>query len=284
MSQVTALLQTVVSDEPPLGFTPAQVLAKARAVRRRHRRLRAGAAAVGTAGVVAVTLTAVGAAPSSRPARLSLQSLASLERAAATARTHRVVPARPGQNVDGISATGLPGLVEQAAGVGLVNVTVGVLPPTGTINLSAGIDVPGAPYLDVQVAPAHSTTTAVPGCAQLSDLTSGQGDGFYGPCTITRLADGSVLVVRSGQTLTGGVTMAQALLVTPDGASIFAENTNQTAAVTRLAWSNTDLKLFHVRGGFRVSPTVPAVVRPEPVLDAATMSALVQRLAAAGRG
>ena len=95
------------------------------------------------------------------------------------------------------------------------------------IDLGAGVAVTGHPYFNLQVTPADMLITKMPTCAELSDLSSGNGDGYYGPCHIRRLADGSILIVRSGRTTSGGFTMAQATLIRPDGSGIFAENTNQ---------------------------------------------------------
>ena len=75
--------------------------------------------------------------------------------------------------------------------------------------------------------------TAMPSCAELSDLASGNGDGYYGPCTIQRLPGGSILIVRSGETKQGHFTMAQATLIRPDGSGVFAEDTNQALVGTR---------------------------------------------------
>jgi hypothetical protein len=191
--------------------------------------------------------------------------------------------------------------VEKSTGVKLTNVIVAVLPPFQVINLSAGIDVAGDPYLNVQVAPEHTMATAVATCAQMSDLSSGDGDGYYGPCSITKLPDGSTLVVRSGKTATGGFTMAQALLVDPDGSGIFAENTNQTATTPRLASSKSGALSLRrnatvhrvVRSksdassqlrneAVRLGSQIPPVVRSQPVLDAKAMARLVLDLSDQG--
>ena len=226
-------------------------------------------------------------------------SLVALEKTAASRAGQHPVPVGPAVRVGGISTSNLAALVEKDTGAKLTNVNVAGLPPFQVINLSAGIDVAGDPYLNVQVAPEHTMTTAVPTCAQMSDLSSGDGDGYYGPCSITKLPDGSTLVVRSGKTATGGFTMTQALLVNPDGSGIFAENTNQTAATPRLASSKSGaLSLRRNATVHRVARSKSnastlrnepirrayetPVVRSQPVLDAKAMANLVLDLSDQG--
>jgi hypothetical protein len=302
MTDVSTLLQSALGDEPPLSFDPADVLMSARLTRRRRR----GAALAGTSGaliIVALSLALVftGVTQAHSTARRPALSLVALEKTASTRPTQGPAFVGPTVRVGGITTSNLAELVERDTGVKLIGVNVGVLPPNQVINLSAGIDVPGDPYLNVQVAPEHTMVTALPTCAQMSDLSSGDGDGFYGPCSITKLPDGSTLVVRSGKTATGGFTMAQALLVSPDGSGIFAENTNQTATTTRLAWSKSDasslLRNASVHRATSSKPNassllqnktvrlrsqVPPVVRSQPVLDAKATASLVLDLSDQG--
>jgi hypothetical protein len=276
MKEVTTLLQSALDDEPPLGFAPADILDRAHAARRRRRGFALAGTSCMAAVLVALALVLSGSPNVHSPRVAPALSLVALERTAA-AHAAEQPPRRvgPAVRVEGISSDDLAALVEQDTGVTLDNVNIGVLPPDQVIDLSAAIDVTGQPYLNVQVAPAHTMTTATPTCSELSDLNSGDGDGFYGPCSITTLADGSRFVVRSGRTSTGGFTMAQALLVSPDGSGIFAENTNQTATAPRLAW-------FRGSATDRHASQVPPAVRPLPVLDSEAMATLVLDLSKQG--
>jgi hypothetical protein len=65
--------------------------------------------------------------------------------------------------------------------------------------------------------PADTLSTATPTCKELSDLASGDGDGYYGPCSIQRLPTGVLLIARSGQLKSSPGVMAQAILIRPDG-------------------------------------------------------------------
>jgi hypothetical protein len=276
MTEVTTFLQSALGDEPPLSFDPTDVLIKARLTRRRRR----GVALAGTSGtfvIVALALALVftGAPQIHSTTRSPALSLVALERTAAARPAQRPALAGPVARVGRITTSNLVALVEKQTGVKLVGVNVAVLPPNQVIDLSAGIDVAGEPYINVQVAPEHTMVTSVPTCAQMSDLNSGDGDGFYGPCSITKLLDGSTLVVRSGKTATGGFTMAQALLVNPDGSGIFAENTNQTATSPRLAWFKSDASSLLQNKAVRLGSQIRPAVRSQPVLDAKAMGNLV---------
>jgi hypothetical protein len=303
MTEVTTLLQSALGDEPPLSFDPADVLTKARLARQRLRRRHV--ALTGTSGafvIVALSLALIltGASKVHSTTRSSALSLVALEKTAAARQTQRPILAGSALRIGGITTSNLAELVEKDTGVKLIGVNVGGLPPFQVINLAAGIDVAGEPYLNVQVAPEHAMVTALPTCAQMSDLSSGDGDGFYGPCNITKLPDGSILVTRSGMTVTGGFTMAQALLVNPDGSGIFAENTNQTATTPRLVLSKLGVSSLRPRatvrrpassksdassqpsnGSIRRAYETP-VVRSLPVLDAKAMAILVLDLSDQG--
>ena len=114
----------------------------------------------------------------------------------------------------------------------------------------------------------------------LSDLSSGSGDGFYGR-EHHAAPDGSTLVVRSGETETGGYTMAQALLIHPDGSGIFAENTNQGVQLrASSSWSKSSASKLHRSGP--AHSTVPPVVSSQPVLDSQAMATLVTDLSSQG--
>jgi hypothetical protein len=302
MTEVTTLLQSALGDEPPLSFDPTDVLVMARLTRRRRR----GVALAGTAGAFAIIALALaliftGLSQVDSTARTPALSLLALEKTAAARPAQRPALVGSAVRVGQITTSNLAALVENGTGVKLIGVSVAVLPPNQVINLSAGIDVAGEPYLNVQVAPEHTMATTIPSCAQMSNLNSGDGDGFYGTCSITELSDGSTLVVRGGKTPTGGFTMAQALVVNPDGSGIFAENTNQAATTSRLAWpkseassllrnanvhratsSNPDASSLLQNKAIRPGFQIPPVVRPEPVLDAKAIAGLVLYLSDQG--
>jgi hypothetical protein len=291
MTDIKTVLEEAVSQEPPISFGPADVLERGRRARRR-RRGTALAALVTGAGVTAAVVGLTGVSGGTAPGRAGHPrlSLAALETAAAarasarsavtglTARTARI-------KVDGIAAGRLAGLVQRDAGVGLSQTNVSVLASGGAggarhpfIDLGAGLAVKGHPYVNVQVTPAGSLITKTPTCAELSDLSSGDGDGYYGPCHISRLASGSILIVRSGVTKSGGFTMAQATLIRPDGSGIFAEDTNQ-------AWMSpgktTTLRHKLAKAGAKEGkPSLPPVVSAQPPVGSGVLSQLVRELAA----
>lgn len=292
MTDIKTVLEDAVSGEPPIGLDPAGVLEQGRRARRR-RRGAALAAMVTGAGVTAaaVGLTVGGAgtaghAPGLAGGRAGHQklSLAALETAASrrstqsavsglTPRTARIV-------VDGIAAGQLAGLVQRDAGIRLTRTNVSVIGTGGPggnqdpfIDLAAGIAVPGHPYLNVQVTPADTLITKTPTCADLSDLASGSGDGYYGPCHISRLAGGSILIVRSGRTKTGGYTMAQATVIRPDGSGVFVEDTNQ-------AWTPLVRQVVKDKREHKSPP----VVSHEPPVGAAVLAQLVRSLAVLAKG
>jgi hypothetical protein len=293
MSDVSAALHEAVTEEPPLGFGAAEVVARARRTRRKRRALSLG----GTAVVAAAAVTGVmlaGTSPAQAPSaggaaasgasasgthavKLTLTALGQI------ARRHPKQSLSPDEKlartavVEGIKGPELAGLIEQETGVQLTGVSVSALGrpsarQSGELDLAAGLAVPGHPYLNVQVAPAHNLITTKPTCAELSDLASGSGDGYYGPCQISTLPDGSLLIVRSGTTTSHGYTMAQAVLIRPDGSGVFAENTNQS-------WINPATekqKMVAIKKGAAPAPNV----RRLPVLSAAAMQKLVESLAA----
>jgi hypothetical protein len=290
MTDIRTVLEEAVSGEPPIGFRPAEVLERGRRARRRRRGAALAAMASG-AGVTAavVALTAGSASPAGHAPGLAggraghtKLSLAALETAAAARARARpsvsgLTPRTARITVDGIAAGRAAGLVQRATGVRLAQVQVSVLgsgrpgsQQDPFIDLGAGVAVPGHPYFNLQVSPAGTLITKMPTCAELSDLSSGNGDGYYGPCRIQRLAGGSLLIVRSGRTTSGGFTMAQATLIRPDGSGFFAEDTNQTWTVpARIA------KRGHASG-----KQLPPVVRAQPPVGAGVLDRLVRSLAA----
>jgi hypothetical protein len=94
----------------------------------------------------------------------------------------------------------------------------------------------------------------------------------YGPCTIQRLADGSILIVRSGETRQGHFTMAQATLIKPDGSGVFAEDTNQA-----LATVSDQVK---DKGEPGAKPALPPVVSVNPPVSANTLAVFARDVAA----
>ena len=143
----------------------------------------------------------------------------------------------------------------------------------GALDVAAGLAVPGHPYLNIQVTPQMTMSTATPTGAELSDLASGSGDGYYGPCSVQRLSDGSILVVRSGETKQGHFTMAQATLIRPDGSGVFAEDTNQAMASVRDVVKEKE----QAKSG---KPALPPVVSARPPVNASTLAAFVRDVAA----
>jgi hypothetical protein len=276
MTDITTLLQTAVTDEPPTRLSQAEVVRRGRAVRRRGRVAVGAAASVGVLGVATVAATlASSAAGGAAHHRAATVSLGRLTAAADHHATFAVRPARQsGAHVGGISATDLPGLVETSIGVDLVDAGVSVLAPTGALDLAAGIGVAGHPYLNVQVVPAGNISSASESCADLTDLSSPDSDGYVGPCSLQHLSDGSVLIVRSGETTTGGYRKAQADLILADGTAILAEDTNQAADLLPSARQA-------LAKGPDGAKTLPPVVSSQPPLSSAVMSQLVRDLAAA---
>ena len=265
----------VASDEPPLGFSATDVITAAHRARRRRR---AGAAvavgAVGAVAAVAAFTLPVGPAtgPATSPATgpagtsagpLSLTALA--KTAASRPANARTVPGSA--RVDGLSAAQVIAATEKTVGAPLASVQIGTLPPSGELDLGAAVGTAGGPYVNVQVSPAGTLITATPTCAELSDLASGSGDGYYGPCSIRRLPDGTLLIARSGHGASSQGAMAEAELIRPDGSGIFAQDTN-TAFVT----SQQEGKLK----GERKSPNVDVEAPPA---DSAALVALVNTLA-----
>jgi hypothetical protein len=304
MTDIKTVLEEAMSGEPPIGFAPAEVLERGRRARRRRRGGALGALVTG-AGVAAavVALTAgfggpAGHGPGVAGGHLTRAklSLAALETAAAKANTRpaAVTGLTPGTariTVDGIAAGRLAGLFQRDTGVRLAQANVSVLPAGGKggarhpfIDLGAGVAVTGHPYVNVQVTPADTMITATPTCAELSDLSSGNGDGYYGPCRIQRLADGSLLIVRSGRTRSGGFTMAQATLVRPDGSGFFAEDTNQ-AWISPAHWLKARTgKHARVKDRLPTKKVLPRVVRAQPPVSASVLAQLVRSLAGLSQG
>jgi hypothetical protein len=273
MTDITTQLKAAIDDEPPLGFGPADVIATARRVRRRRGRftaVTAGAAAVVTAGLVLALPggTRAGNTPDGHAAELSLTSLSRI-----AGRQPAAVPGgSSGARVDGVTAAEAFALFEQDTGAQVTGAQVSLLRPPGELDLAAGLAVPGRPYLNIQVTPPGTMITARPTCTELSDLASGSGDGYYGPCTIQRLADGSILIVRSGETKQGHFTMAQATLIKPDGSGVFAEDTNQTLL--------TVSEQVKDKRGPRGKPALPPIVSVNPPVNANTLAVFVRDVAA----
>jgi hypothetical protein len=238
MPDITTQIKTAISEEPPLGFGPGDVIATARGVRRRRRGAYAAVTAGVAAAVAAGTVLALpgggvgggtpgGGTADGHAAEMSLTSLSRI----AGKRPTTVPHAQPTAEVDGVTAAEVYALFAKDTGISVTGAqaTLG-RPPGGELDVAAGLAVTGHPYLNVQVTPASTMITAKPTCAELSDLASGSGDGYYGPCSVQRLPDGSILIVRSGETTQGHYTMAQATLIRPDGSGVFAEDTNQALA------------------------------------------------------
>jgi hypothetical protein len=276
MADITTQIKTAIGDEPPLGFDPADVITAARRARRRRRGGYAAVAA-GMAAAVAGTVLALpgagpGGAPGSHNTELSLTALSRIAGKPPTTAAEFLSAVLHNTRVDGVTAPEVFSLFTKDTGAGLASEQASLLDPPGELDLAAGLAVAGHPYLNIQVMPAKTLSTAMPTCAGLSDLASGSGDGYYGPCTIRRLADGSILVVRSGETRTGHFTMAQASLIRPDGSGVFAEDTNQ--AVPSVA------QQVKAKSEAKGKPALPPVVGTNPPVDAGTLARFVRDVAA----
>jgi hypothetical protein len=272
MPDTTAQSKATISDEPPLGFAPADIIATARRVRRRRRSFY-GAVTVSAAAAVATgaALTLPTVAPAGHAPALSLTALA---RTAATRPASASAVPVGSASIDGVSAAQVITLAQEDTGTKLASVQVSILRPPGELDLAAALTVPGRPSLNIQITKPHTMSTATTTCAALSDLSSGTGDGYHGPCAIQRLGDGSILIERSGHTASGGFTMAQATLIRADGSGVFAEDTNQ-AALT----SGRHITKKKTRTGVKLA-VIPPVVRTQPALDASTLAILVRDIAA----
>jgi hypothetical protein len=235
---------------------------------------------LGAAAVAGALAASSGGAP---VRHVSTVSLAQISRAAnqdQVAKVHR--SASSDGDVGGITTASLPGLVQRSTGVSLDDTYVSGLSATNDLDLSAALDVDGQPYLNVQVMPADTADFASATCGDLNDLSSPDSDGYTGPCTAQTLSDGSVLVVRSGQTPTGGFTMAQASIVRPDGSAITAEDTNEAAMLTPSARQQFIKKIVKSKEDGTSYPRA-SIVSTQPSLDASVLTALVKDLAAAER-
>lgn len=277
MPDISTQIKTAIGDEPPFGFGPGDVIAAARKVRRRRR---AGFAAA-AAGAAAVTAGAVLALPgsaasqpagSTAPGHTTEMSLTSLSRIAAQKPTG-TPRGLPTARVEGVTAAEVFALFAKDTGVGVTAAQASLLRPADDLDLAAGVAVPGSPYLNIQVMSKDSLITAEPSCAELSALASGNGDGFYGPCSIKRLPDGSIFIVRSGETRQGHYTMAQATLIRPDGSGVFAEDTNQAM---QSPGDTVKEKEQQAKSG---KPVGPPVVSVNPPVNAATLGAFVRDVA-----
>jgi hypothetical protein len=279
MADIKASMHAAVTEgEPPLGFTAPDIITAAHRARRRKRGIYAAVTAGAAAAVAAVTVLALPgggagttAAPSAAPASTptgsaGTLSLTALTKAAASQQAGNGA-AITTKKVEGVTATQVVALVEKAAHARLNGVDASILAPSGELDLAAAIAVAGQPYLNIQVVPAHNLITATPTCAALSDAAAGTGDGYHGPCSIRRLGDGTLLIVRSG-TASAGLTMAQATIVRPDGSGVFAEDTNAAQPTIKQY-----VKLKE-QGKF------PPATRATPPVGSAALTTLVQAIAA----
>ncbi|HEY1915451.1 MAG TPA: hypothetical protein VGH27_07740 [Streptosporangiaceae bacterium] len=268
MPDITAELRSAIDDEPPLGLRPADVILAARRVKRRRRAcLAGGVGAVAAVAVGAVAAVAAGSAGPA-PAHTGQLSLAALTRTA-TSHPKAFAISSGHASADGVTAAQVFTLFQQSTGTPLASAQASVLAPSGDLDLSAGLALPGQPSLNIQVTPAGTMETSTPTCFELSDLSSGSGDGYFGPCTIKRLSDGSILIERSGRTTTGGYAMAQATLIRPDGSGVFAEDTNQALTSVKQQVSIKEGK-----------PALPPVLRAEPAVGTRALTNLVLAIAA----
>jgi hypothetical protein len=272
MPDITAQIKTAIGEEPPIGFEPADVIAAARRVRRRRRGVYTAATAGVAAAVAAGTVLALpgqGGGSGTVDGHATELSLTSLSHIAGKPPL-KAPRSLPGARVNGVTAAEVFSLFAKDTGTGVTAAQGKLLRPPGELDLSAGLAATGHPYLNIQVAPPGTMSTTLPTCAELSDAASGDGDGYYGPCTIRRLADGSILVVRSGKTKQGHFAMAQASLIRPDGSGVFAEDTNQVIESTK--------QVAKDKSESSGKPAPPAASEKPPVSDSA-LAAFVRDVA-----
>jgi hypothetical protein len=276
MPDITTQIKMAISDEPPLGFGPGDVIAAAHRARRRRRGMYAAATAGVAAAVAAGTVLALPGGGGGTPARGTLNghatemSLTSLSRIAGKQQA-AASRALPTARIDGVTAAETYALFEKDTGIKVTAAQASLM--RGDLDLAAGLAVTGHPYLNIQVMSRKSMITTKPTCAELSDLASGSGDGYYGPCSVQDLADGSFLIVRSGETSQGHFTMAQATLIRPDGSGVFAEDTNQATQTVGDVVKEKEAKAAG-------KPGLPPVVSALPPVGADALAAFVQDVAA----
>jgi hypothetical protein len=284
MPDITTRIKTAISEEPPLGFGPGDVIATARGVRRRRRgayaAVTAGVAAAITAGTVLALPgggvgggtdggTAGGGTADGHAAEMSLTSLSRIAAKQPTAAPSTL----PTTQVDGVTAAQVYALFAKDTRMNVTGAQAALgRPPAAELDLAAGLAVTGHPYLNIQVTPADTMITTMPSCAELSDLASGSGDGYYGPCSVQRLPDGAILIVRSGETTQGHFTMAQATLIRPDGSGVFAEDTNQANQSVSDVVKEKEAKAAG-------KPGLPPVVSAQPPVGANALAAFVRDVA-----
>jgi hypothetical protein len=270
-----SLLAAVTEGEPPLGFTAPDIISAAHRARRRKRGMYAAVTAGAAAAVAVLALPGGGAGttapPSAAPASTAAGSAGALSLTALTktaaGQQSGTSAALTTKKVEGVTAAQVVALIEKATHTRLNGVNASILVPSGELDLAAAIGVAGQPYLNIQVIPAHNLMTATPTCAELSDAAAGTGDGYHGPCSVRRLGDGTLLIVRSG-TASAGLTMAQATIIRPDGSGVFAEDTNAAQPTIKQY-----VKLKE-QGKF------PPATRATPPVGSAALTTLVQAIAA----
>jgi hypothetical protein len=278
MPDITTQIKMAITDEPPLGFVPGDVIAAARRARRRRgafAAVTAGVAAAVTAGTVLALPgggagTPAGGTADGHATELSLTSLSRI----ASKQLTTAPSTLPSTEVDGVTAAQVYALFTKDTGMKVTGAqaTLG-RPPAAELDLAAGLAVTGHPYLNIQVTAADTMITTMPSCAELSDLASGSGDGYYGPCSVQRLPDGSILIVRSGETTQGHFTMAQATLIRPDGSGVFAEDTNQANQSVSDVVKEKEAKAAG-------KPGLPPVVSAQPPVNTNALAGFVRDVAA----
>jgi len=163
MPDITTQIKMAISDEPPLGFEPGDVIAAARRVRRRRRGMyaaaTAGVAAAAAAGTV-LALPGGGGAPArgTLAGHATEMSLTALSRIAGKqpAAASRALPTA---RVNGVTAAETYSLFEKDTGMRVTAAQASLLRPPGELDLAAGLAVTGHPYLNIQVTPANTMIT-----------------------------------------------------------------------------------------------------------------------------
>ncbi len=258
MPDIQEVLESALRGEP--NYTPnlEALFAEGQHRQRRRRILMGGSIAGVGSGIAALALVLVATDPPSAPHR---------DAAAPALKPTAVESSAPPADVR-LTKDTLTELVEQLGDVRLAPANVDVLPPLGDIDLGAGIASAQGQYLNVQVTPAGTSSVRMPTCADFSG-SGRDGDGYTGPCSVTRRPDGGYLVVRSGRTTNDRYAKTEAGLVTGDGATIWAETTNQIAG--------TDLGAHKV-GPDTKPPRIEPAVSDVPPLTSDQLRSLVLAL------
>jgi hypothetical protein len=220
MTDITTRLRTAIGEEPPMSFEAADVITAGRKARRRRRAACSAAVAAGAATAVGATLVALPG--STVPAGITPAPKLTLD-----ALVHNAATAGHGQSSGSPTTSLRIGRLTFTQIVELVNTDIaadrkepatsfGAVASTGPareLGVSVGL-APDSTPLNIQVTLPGTMSTQAATCS--APITAASGTEYQGPCSATRLADGSTLVVRSGKAR-GGDAIALAALILPNG-------------------------------------------------------------------